>query len=71
LIPVDRIKKNEIGNQKQCAPNGVYKKHDHRGMAVDFIMKHMENNRCAHRDVNNDYYGVKNSDDARHIFISR
>jgi hypothetical protein len=64
LIPVDRIKKNKIGNEKQRSSNGVDKKHDHSGAPVYFVIKHMKNNRRAHSDVSYDQYGVKNGDNA-------
>jgi len=62
LIPIDGVEENEIGKQKQRSADGVYKKHDHRGMAIDLVMKHMKNDRRAHGDIDHDQYGVKNSD---------
>jgi hypothetical protein len=60
LIPIDRVEKNKIGKQKQRSADCVYKKHDHSGMAVDFIIKHMKNNRRAHGDIDDDQRSVKN-----------
>lgn len=54
LIPIYRVEKDEIGNQKQRSADDVYKKHDHGGMAIDFIIKHMKNNRRAHGDIDDD-----------------
>jgi hypothetical protein len=67
LIPTDRVEKDEIGNEKQRPADGVYKKHDHRGMAVDLIKKHMKNNRRAHSNIDNDQCSVKKGNYACHI----
>jgi len=62
LIPIDRIEKHKIGNQKQQSADGVYKKYDHSGVVVDSIRKYMKNNRRAHNDIDDDKQGVKNGD---------